>query len=357
MAEKVRIAVDAMGGDFGPSVTIPGCALALERMPGSQFLLFGDEAAIRAELASHPRLAERAEIRHSSVNIRMDDKPSQALRYGRRVSSMWMTVEAVKKGEADAAVSAGNTGALMAMSKICLRTMARIDRPALACIWPTLRGQSIVLDVGASIGANASHLVDLAIMGSAMARIILGLDRPTVGLLNVGTEEIKGAEEVKAAAAILKDADLPGLEYAGFVEGDGIGMGAVDVVVTEGFTGNITLKTAEGTAKQIAAYLKAAMSGSIFAKIGYLFARGAFAELKSKMDTRAVNGGVFLGLDGIVIKSHGGTDSVGFAHAVELGYEMARNDLMNRIRDTVALAHQFESGAADPANPPQETAQ
>lgn len=357
MAEKVRIAVDAMGGDFGPSVTVPGCALALERMPESQFLLFGDEAAIRAELANHPRLAERAEIRHSSVNIRMDDKPSQALRYGRRVSSMWMAIEAVKKGEADAAVSAGNTGALMAMSKICLRTMARVDRPALACLWPTLRGQSIVLDVGASIGANASHLVDLAIMGSAMARIILGLERPTVGLLNVGTEEIKGVEEVKAAAAILRESDLPGLEYAGFVEGDGIGMGAVDVVVTEGFTGNITLKTAEGTAKQIAAYLKAAMSGSIFAKIGYLFARGAFAELKSKMDTRAVNGGVFLGLEGIVIKSHGGTDSVGFARAVEIGYEMAKNDLMNRIRDTVGLAHQFESGAADPASPPQETAQ
>ncbi|MBL1257371.1 MULTISPECIES: phosphate acyltransferase PlsX [unclassified Methylocystis] len=357
MAEKVRIAVDAMGGDFGPSVTIPGCALALERMPGSQFLLFGDETAIRAELANHPRLAERAEIRHSSVNIRMDDKPSQALRYGRRVSSMWMAIEAVKKGEADAAISAGNTGALMAMSKICLRTMARVDRPALACLWPTLRGQSIVLDVGASIGANASHLVDLAIMGSAMARIILGLERPTVGLLNVGTEEIKGVEEVKAAAAILRESDLPGLEYAGFVEGDGIGMGAVDVVVTEGFTGNITLKTAEGTAKQIAAYLKAAMSGSLFAKIGYLFARGAFAELKGKMDTRAVNGGVFLGLEGIVIKSHGGTDSVGFARAIEIGYEMAKNDLMNRIRDTVAIAHQFESGAADPASPSQETAQ
>ncbi|BDV34173.1 phosphate acyltransferase PlsX [Methylocystis iwaonis] len=357
MAEKVRIAVDAMGGDFGPSVTIPGCALALERMPGSHFLLFGDETAIRAELANHPRLAERAEIRHSSVNIRMDDKPSQALRYGRRVSSMWMAIEAVKKGEADAAISAGNTGALMAMSKICLRTMARVDRPALACLWPTLRGQSIVLDVGASIGANASHLVDLAIMGSAMARIILGLERPTVGLLNVGTEEIKGVEEVKAAAAILRESDLPGLEYAGFVEGDGIGMGAVDVVVTEGFTGNITLKTAEGTAKQIAAYLKAAMSGSLFAKIGYLFARGAFAELKGKMDTRAVNGGVFLGLEGIVIKSHGGTDSVGFARAIEIGYEMAKNDLMNRIRDTIALAHQFESGAADPASPSQETAQ
>jgi glycerol-3-phosphate acyltransferase PlsX len=356
MAEKVRIAVDAMGGDFGPSVTIPGCALALERRPESRFLLVGDEAAIRAELAKHPQLAERSEVRHSDVSIRMDDKPSQALRYGRRVSSMWMAVEAVKKGEADVAVSAGNTGALMAMAKICLRTMARVDRPALACLWPTLRGQSVVLDVGASMGANASHLVDLAIMGSAMAQIILGLERPTVGLLNVGTEEIKGVEEVKAAAAILRESNLPGLEYSGFIEGDGIGMGAADVVVTEGFTGNITLKTAEGTAKQIAAYLRAAMGGSLLAKLGYLLARGAFAELKGKMDTRSINGGVFLGLEGVVIKSHGGTDHVGFARAVEIGYEMAESDLLNRIRDTVAIAHRLDSGSENPT-PPQEAAQ
>lgn len=357
MSKNVRIAVDAMGGDFGPSVTIPGCALAHDRRPDSRFLLVGDEKAIHAELARHPRLAAASEVRHSDVSIRMDDKPSQALRYGRRVSSMWMAVEAVKKDEADVAVSAGNTGALMAMSKICLRTMAGVDRPALACLWPTLRGQSIVLDVGASIGANATHLVDLAVMGSAMARIILGLERPTVGLLNVGTEEIKGVEEVKAAAAILKELNLPGLDYAGFVEGDGIGMGAADVVVTEGYTGNITLKTAEGTAKQIAAYLRAAMGGSLLAKLGYLLARGAFAELKSKMDTRAINGGVFLGLEGVVIKSHGGADAIGYARAVEIGYEMAKSDLLNRIRDTVALAHKFESSAIPPANPPQEAAQ
>ncbi len=356
MADEVRIAVDAMGGDFGPSVTVPGCALALARRPGSRFLLVGDAGAIGAELAKHPQLAERAEVRHSDVAIRMDDKPSQALRYGRRVSSMWIAIDAVKKGEADVAVSAGNTGALMAMAKICLRTMARVDRPALACLWPTLRGQSVVLDVGASMGANASHLVDLAIMGSAMARIVLGLERPTVGLLNVGTEEIKGVEEVKAAAAILRESNLPGIAYAGFVEGDGIGMGAVDVVVTEGFTGNITLKTAEGTAKQIAAYLRAAMSGSLLAKLGYLLARGAFAELKAKMDTRSINGGVFLGLEGVVIKSHGGTDSVGFARAVEIGHDMARSDLLNRIRDTVALAHRFER-PDNSTNPPQEAAQ
>lgn len=357
MAENVRIAVDAMGGDFGPSVTVPGCALALDRRPDSRFLLVGDETAIRAELSKHPRLAAAAEVHHANVAIRMDDKPSQALRHGRRVSSMWIAIEAVKKGEADVAVSAGNTGALMAMSKICLRTMPGVDRPALACLWPTLRGQSIVLDVGASIGANASHLVDLAIMGSAMARVILGLDRPTVGLLNVGTEEIKGVEEVKAAAATLRESNLPGLDYAGFVEGDGIGMGAVDVVVTEGFTGNITLKTAEGTAKQIAAYLRAAMGGSLLAKLGYLLARGAFAELKGKMDTRSINGGVFLGLEGVVIKSHGGTDHVGFARAVEIGYEMAKSDLMNRIRDTVALAHRLESGSTPTNTPPQEAAQ
>ncbi|MGJ0396137.1 MAG: phosphate acyltransferase PlsX [Methylocystis sp.] len=358
MPQTVRIALDAMGGDFGPKVTIAGAASALEQRPNSRFLLIGDEPAIRAQLERHPRLAECAEVRHSAVSIRMDDKPSQALRYGRRVSSMWLAIEAVKKGDADVAVSAGNTGALMAMAKICLHTMARVDRPALACLWPTLRGQSVVLDVGASMGANASHLVDLAIMGAAMARVILGLERPTVGLLNVGTEEIKGIEEVKAASTMLRDLALPGFDYLGFVEGDGIGQGAVDVVVTEGFTGNIALKTAEGTAAQIAAYLKQAMGGTLLARLGYLLALGAFRELRAKMDTRATNGGVFLGLQGIVIKSHGGADSVGFARAVEIGHEVAGSDLLNRIRDTVALAHRLgERDGADQTPPPRETAQ
>ncbi len=230
----------------------------------------------------------------------------------------------------------------MAMAKVCLHTMARVDRPALACLWPTLRGQSVVLDVGASLGANASHLVDLAIMGAAMARVMLGLERPTVGLLNVGAEEIKGIEEVKAASTMLRDLNLPGFDYRGFVEGDGIGKGVVDVVVTpDGFTGNIALKTAEGTAAQIAAYLKQAMGGTLLAKLGYVLALGAFRELRAKMDTRATNGGVFLGLEGIVIKSHGGADSVGFARAIEIGHEMAGGDLLNRIRDTVALAHRL----------------
>ncbi len=346
MAQGVRIALDAMGGDFGPAITIAGAALALERRPDCDFLLFGDEALIRKELAGFPVLSERSEVRHSAVSIRMDEKPSVALRQGRRVSSMWMAIEAVKKGEADAAVSAGNTGALMAMATICLRTLPGIDRPALAAQWPTLRGNSIVLDLGASVGANAKHLVDLAIMGAAMARVILRIERPTVGLLNVGTEEIKGVEEVKAASKLLRDAALPDLDYIGFVEGDGIGHGAADVVVTEGFTGNIALKTAEGTAKQVTTMLRAAMGRSLLTKLGALIARSAFIEFKKKTDTRNINGSVFLGLNGVVIKSHGGMDAIGFARAVEIGYEMVRHELLAKIRAGANVAHEQDVATA-----------
>jgi phosphate acyltransferase len=245
---------------------------------------------------------------------------------------MWRTVQAVRDGQADAAVSAGNTGALMAMSKICLKTMAHIERPAIAAMWPTLRGESIVLDVGATIGADAGHLVDMAIMGAAMARIVFDLERPTVGLLNVGTEEMKGIEAVKEAARLLREANFDHLAYHGFVEGDDLGKGTVDVVVTEGFSGNIALKTAEGTAKQMGAYLRQAMSRTLMAKIGYLFARKAFDTLRDKLDPRKVNGGVFLGLEGVVIKSHGGTDALGFASAVDIAYDMAHYELMQTIR-------------------------
>lgn len=352
MAQPVRIALDAMGGDFGPSVTLAGADLALERAPDCRFLLFGDEAQIAAELGAFPRLAQCSEIRHAAVSIRMDEKPSVALRQGRKVSSMWMAIDAVKQGEADAAVSAGNTGALMAMATICLRTMAQIDRPALACRWPTLRGQCVVLDVGAGMGADARHLVDLAIMGAAMARIVLHLERPTVGLLNIGVEEIKGVEEVKAASKLLKETPLPGLDYHGFVEGDSIGKGVVDVVVTEGFAGNIAIKTAEGTASQLNAYIRQALGGSLMAKIGvalaWPFLRGAFKKLRRQLDPRGFNGAVFLGLEGVVIKSHGGTDATGFARAVEIGYEMASHDLLNKIRVDAALAHaSSEAGAGD----------
>ncbi|MDB5570249.1 MAG: phosphate acyltransferase [Hyphomicrobiales bacterium] len=349
MANPVRIALDAMGGDHGPQVIVPGAALALKSRPDLSFLMFGDEALVRPCLDAHPELAARTTLVHSPVSIRMDDKPSQALRKGRRTSSMWMAIEAVKRGEADAAVSAGNTGALMAMAKVCLHTMAAIDRPALAARWPTARGASVVLDLGASIGADAQHLVDLAIMGAAMASIVLGIERPTVGLLNVGVEEIKGLEEVKAAGRVLREADFPALDYCGFVEGDDIGAGTVDVVVTEGFTGNIALKTAEGTARQIGAYLKSAMGGDLMSKIGYLFARRAFAKLKDKMDPRRSNGGVFLGLAGIVIKSHGGADALGFSGAVEIGHDMVQQKLLAKIGEMIAQSQDRRAHASDPA--------
>jgi glycerol-3-phosphate acyltransferase PlsX len=333
MSKPVRISLDAMGGDFGPSVVVPGAALALERHPELRFLIVGDEAIVTPLVAAHPKLAAASEIRHSTVVVRMDDKPTQALRAGRWKSSMWMAIQAVRDGEADAAVSAGNTGALMAMSKVCLKMMEPIERPAIAAIWPTTRGESIVLDVGATIGADAGQLVDMAIMGAAMARIVFDVPRPTVGLLNVGTEEVKGVEVVREAHRLLREMDLPGLAYHGFVEGNDLGRGTVDVVVTEGFTGNIALKTAEGTARQIADYLRNAMSRTLMAKIGYLFAKRAFDALRDKMDPRKVNGGLFLGLEGIVIKSHGGTDALGFASAVDVAYDMAHHQLMQTIRE------------------------
>jgi glycerol-3-phosphate acyltransferase PlsX len=331
----VTISLDAMGGDHGPSVVIPGAAIALERRPDTRFVIYGDEKLVLPLLDQHPRLKAVTTFHHTDVSVKMDDKPSQALRSGRYKSSMWKSIEACKTGEAHVTVSAGNTGALMAMSKFCLRLMARIERPAIAAIWPTIRGESVVLDVGATIGADAAHLFDMAIMGAAMARIVFDIDRPTVGLLNVGVEEIKGVEAVKEAGKMLREANLPNLDYRGFVEGDDLGKGTVDVVVTEGFTGNIALKTAEGTAKQIAEYLRAAMSRSLLSKLGYLLAKGAFSALKEKMDPRKVNGGVFLGLDGVVIKSHGGTDAIGFASAVELGYEMARYELLTKVREMI----------------------
>ena len=340
MAGEIRIALDAMGGDHGPTVVLAAAAIALERRPDVEFLLYGEENVIAPLLARHSRLAARSRIFHTDVAVKMSDKPSQALRTGRRVSSMWQAIEAVKSGAADCAVSAGNTGALMAMAKFCLHTMAPIERPAIAAMWPTVRGESIVLDVGATIGGDAQHLVDLAVMGAAMARIVFHIDCPTVGLLNVGTEEIKGVEEVKAAARVLREANLPNMRYQGFVEGDDLGKGAVDVFVTEGFTGNIALKTAEGTARQLGQYLREAMSHDLMSRIGFLFARRGIAALRAKMSPRA-SGGVFLGLDGVVIKAHGGADAESYAGAVELAYDMVRQELLGKIREMIAHANGF----------------
>lgn len=319
---------------MGPAMVIPGAAISLIRRPDTQFLIYGDEKIIAPLIAEHPALAKNAQIIHTEVAISMDAKPSQALRAGRKTSSMWMALEAVKEGKADVAVSAGNTGALMAMAIFCLRTLPNIDRPAIAGIWPTISSEAVVLDIGANVGADARQLVDNAGMGAALARALFHVDKPSVGLLNIGVEEVKGLDEVKLAHEALKKPDLP-INYHGFVEGDDLGKGTVDVVVTEGFSGNIALKTAEGTAKQIAAYLRAAMTRSLMAKIGAFLAQGAFRALKNKMDPRHANGGIFLGLQGIVIKSHGGADAIGFASAVDLGYDMAKSDLVRSISEDI----------------------
>jgi glycerol-3-phosphate acyltransferase PlsX len=344
MAQKVRIALDAMGGDIGPTVVVPGADLSLARHPDTEFIFYGDRALVAPLVEQRPRLKAASRIEHTDVVVRMDAKPSQALRQGRWKSSMWLAIDAVKKGEADVAVSAGNTGALMAMSKFNLRMMAGIERPAIAAIWPTLKGDAIMLDVGATIGADADHLVDLAVMGSAMARVLFDLARPTVGLLNIGVEEVKGQEQVREAGRILREANLPFLEYIGFVEGDDIGKGNVDVVVSEGFTGNIAIKTAEGTARQLTEFLRGAMARTLRARLGYLLARNAFQMLRDKMDPRKANGGVFLGLNGIVIKSHGGTDAEGYASAIDVGYDMIRYELLNKISETL-LRHAREEAA------------
>ena len=336
MPDKVRIALDAMGGDHGASVLLPGADVSLTRHPDIEYLLFGNRDTVEPVLNGLPRLKAKSKFVHTEIAIRMDDKPSQALRYGRWKSSMWLAIDAVKKGEADVAVSAGNTGALMAMSRFNLKMMEGIERPAIAALWPTLKGESVVLDVGASIGADEEHLVNLAAMGSAMARVLFDIERPTVGLLNIGVEEVKGLEQVREAGRILREGRFPHFDYHGFVEGDDIGKGVVDVVVTEGFAGTIALKSAEGTAHQLASYLRAAMNRTWAARLGYVLARQAFQALREKMDPRKSNGGVFLGLNGIVIKSHGGADIEGTASAIDMGYDMVRYELLAKIGQSMA---------------------
>ena len=325
------ISLDAMGGDFGPEVVLGGAQLALTRKPHLRFMIFGEEEKVLPVLSKYPALQSVSDFYNCEISISMDDKPSKALRRGRWKSGMWKAVEAVKHGQASACISAGNTGALMAMSKFCLRTLPGIDRPAMSAIWPTLKGESIVLDVGATIGATEHQLVEFAVMGSAMVRALSDIKSPTVGLLNIGVEEVKGLENVRGAGQILREAELESMHYHGFVEGNDIGAGTVDVVVTEGFAGNIALKTAEGTAKQMTQQLAIAMNRTFMAKIGYLFAKGAFAFLREKLDPRNSNGAVLLGLNGVVIKSHGGTDKEGFAAAVEMGHDMAANGLLEKI--------------------------
>jgi len=312
----ITIAVDAMGGDMGPEVTIAGSALALKCHSNLRLIFYGVANKVEPILKQHPNLIT-CPFYATETATAMDEKPSQALRNGRGKSSMWHAIDAVKSGEADACVSAGNTGALMAMSYFCLRMLPEAERPGIAGIWPTIHGESIVLDIGATIGADANQLV-----------------------LNIGVEEVKGLEEIRKAAHLLRTIPSEVLEYKGFVEGNDIGKGTVDVVVTEGFVGNIALKTAEGTVQQVSRILNKAMHQSIFSRLGYCLSSGAFRYFRQRLDPRKVNGGVLLGLNGVVVKSHGGTDAEGFASALHVGYEMIKNELLDKI--AIDLRHFHE---------------
>jgi glycerol-3-phosphate acyltransferase PlsX len=320
-----------MGGDIGPEVMVAGAALAYRRRTDLSFLLFGDEARVQPELAKHADLASVTQIVHCAEIITAEDKPTQAIRRA-KTTSMGRAIAAVKSGEANAAVSAGNTGALMAMSKLALRTMPGIDRPALAALLPTLGENDLVmLDLGANTESDARNLVQFAVMGAAYARVVLDLERPRVQLLNIGTEELKGTDELKDAAAVLRDADYLGMRFDGFIEGDKLSRGEVDVVVTDGFSGNIALKSLEGTARFVTDLLRRAFTSSLRSKIGFLISRPATELLRHHLDPNNHNGAVFLGLNGLVVKSHGSANDKGVANAIRVAARMVRQDLTRKI--------------------------
>ena len=348
----IVVSVDAMGGDHGPSVFVAGVALALRRLRGRpvRFLLHGDRTAIEAELARRTRAAQACEVRHAGKVIASDEKPAQALRRGKG-SSLWNAVEAVKSGEARACVSGGNTGALMAVSRLQLRTMGGIDRPAIVASWPTLKGVTAVLDVGANIDCDAKMLVEFAILGEAFHSAVHGPRdgsvRPSVGVLNVGSEEAKGHEEVREAHRLLRQMKLD-LDYRGFVEGNDIGVGSVDVVVTDGFTGNVALKTAEGMARFFSRTLKATLTSGPLATAGALVASGALGRMRARLDPSSVNGGPLLGLRGTVVKSHGGADAAGVANALVIAADLAASDYLAQIeRNLAAFERQRTAQAED----------
>jgi glycerol-3-phosphate acyltransferase PlsX len=331
VAARKLISLDAMGGDSAPDMVVEGAEIALRRFPDTRFLFYGDESRLAPLLAARPSVSAASAIRHAPDAISGDAKPSVALRAGRS-SSMRLAIDAVRAGEADGVVSAGNTGALMAMAKFVLKTLATIDRPAIASFFPTLRGESVMLDLGANVDCTADNLVQFAVMGDAFARTVLGVSQPTIGILNVGSEDLKGHDEVRAAAAALRAGPLAP-QFHGFVEGNDITAGTTDVVVTDGFTGNVALKTAEGTARLYSEFLRGAFRSSLAAKIGYLFARNALGKVRERLDPRRYNGAMFLGLNGVVVKSHGGTDALGFANAICVAADMIANGINDRIRD------------------------
>ena len=330
MSDRLVISIDAMGGDHGPSVVAPAVARVVKEGLAARFLLHGDEAALQAAVAKLPALQGHVEIRHADRVIGADEKPAQAMRRGKG-TSMWNALESLKSGEAAACVSAGNTGALMAISLLVLRTAAGMERPALVANWPTLKGRTAVLDVGANIACDAQRLVEFAILGAAFHHAVNGSARPTVGLLNVGSEEEKGHEEVREAHRMLREMSSLELDYHGFVEGDDIPKGTVDVVVTDGFTGNVALKTAEGLARYVGAELRRAFTAGPLERLGALIASAALRRMAERFDPSTINAAPFLGLNGIVVKTHGGADARGFATAIRVATDLAASDFVARI--------------------------
>ncbi|MES2096408.1 MAG: phosphate acyltransferase PlsX [Pseudomonadota bacterium] len=325
------IAIDAMGGDEGLAVMLAGVAEARRRYDGTHFFLVGDRDKIAEGLKKHPNLSANSEIIHAPDVISGDEKPGQALRRA-KTTSMGLAIDLVKQGRAAAAVSAGNTGALMAMAKVSLRTMKGIDRPALAGLMPSLGdNDTVVLDLGANTECDARNLIQFAVMGAAYARTTMDLASPRVALLNIGTEDQKGTEEIRDAATALRAATHLPLSFIGFIEGDKLSRGHVDVIVCDGFSGNIALKTAEGTARFVADLLRKAFSSSLRSKIGFLISRPATELLRHHLDPNNHNGAVFLGLNGLVVKSHGGANETGIANAIAVAAKMVRDDLTRRI--------------------------
>jgi glycerol-3-phosphate acyltransferase PlsX len=327
------LAVDTMGGDAAPDMVIAGLEIAAERLPSAKFLIYGDEVVVAPLLAKTKRLKAQATLHHAADIITGDMKPTIALRL--RDSSMRRAIDAVRAGEAAGVISAGNTGALLALSKIVLKTLPGIDRPAMAAIGPSAKGDVVMLDLGLNVVYDSRNLVEFALMGVIFASVVLGLPAPTFGLLNIGSEEGKGDEILRAAAATLRESPI-GSQFHGFVEGHDIAAGTVDVVVTDGFTGNVALKTGEGALRLVGDLLKRVFNSSPLAKAGYVLARGGLKRLRELLDPRRYNGAVLLGLNGVVVKSHGGADAEGFAHAVDVAVDMISHDFNQKISDGLA---------------------
>lgn len=340
------IGVDAMGTDAGPEALVAGAARALKSGVAAKIVFFGDEAALMPMAAARPELVD-AKIIHCAAAVSMTDKPMHVLRRGRD-TSMWKAVEAQKEGRVDAVVSGGNTGALMAVSRMQLGMIPGVDRPAVTALWPTPRGRVVVLDVGANVEATDQELVRFAIMGEAFFRALTGKPKPTVGLLNVGAEELKGHDLIRSAARILREADAD-MAFHGFVEGNDISLGAVDVVVTDGFTGNIALKSAEGAARLVGGWIKEALTGSPLAKLASLLMIGDLRKLKERIDPSSVNGGVFLGINGVVVKSHGGADEKGVAAAIAMASSLVGKGFRQEVSQTVALVSERAGKALEAA--------